>query len=87
MPTKPQELTEAQKTERQINAMGDSVYVINKMIAEGKHTEQTHDNVDRNVRHLELMLGKSNIQDSGSDLTSFNTAITDGKAYIALPLD
>lgn len=87
MPIQPEELTEEQKTERQIKAMGDSVYVINEKIAEGKHTEDSHDTIDRNVRHLEIMLGKDNIQNSGSDLTSFNTAITDGKTYIALPLD
>lgn len=82
-----EELTEAQKTQRQISAMGDSVDLINRLIAQGKHTEQAHDTVDRNVRHLEIMLDKDHIKNSGSPLTSFETAITAGKAYIALPLD
>jgi hypothetical protein len=78
------ELTEQQKTENQIKAMGDSVWLINKLIAEGNHSEQIHDTVDRNVRHLEIMLGKDHIQNSGSDLTSFEEAVVDGKAFIAV---
>ena len=84
MPIKHQELTEEQKTEKQISAMGDSVYVINNEIASGNHTEEIHNTIDRNVRHLEIMLSKENIQNSGSSLTVFETAITDGKAYIEL---
>jgi hypothetical protein len=78
------ELTEQQKTENQIKAMGDSVWLINKLISEGNHSEQIHDTVDRNVRHLEIMLGKDHIQNSGSDLTSFEEAVVDGKAFIAV---
>lgn len=86
MPIRPQELTEEQKTERQISAMGDSVYVINNEIASGNHTEEIHNTIDRNVRHLEIMLSKENIQNSGSSLTVFETAIADGKAYIELSI-
>lgn len=71
-------------TGRQISAMGDSVWLINKLITENNHTQQVHDTVDRNVRHLEIMLGKPDIQNFGTDLTSFQTAITDGKAFIAV---
>lgn len=77
-------LTPEQQVQNRISAMGDSVWLINKLIAEDTHTEEIHDTVDRNVRHLEIMLGKSEIQNAGSDLTSFNTAITDGKAFIAV---
>lgn len=85
MPFTPsQELTPEQRVQNQISAMGDSVWLINKLIAEDTHTEEIHDTVDRNVRHLEIMLAKEEIQDSGSSLTAFNTAITDGKAFIAV---
>jgi hypothetical protein len=86
MPINEQELTPEQKVQRQISAMGDSVWLINKLITEDEHTEEIHDTVDRNVRHLEIMLGKSEIQNAGSDLTSFNTAITDGKAFITVSI-
>jgi hypothetical protein len=78
-----EQLTEEQKTQRQLSAMGDSVWLINKLIGEATHSQEVHDTIDRNVRHLEIMLEKEHIRNSGSDLTSFETAITDGKAFIA----
>lgn len=83
---KQQELTQEQKTQRQISAMGDSVWLINRLIREGAHTENVHNTIDRNVRHLEIMLGKDHIKNSGSDLSSFETTITDGKDFIAQPV-
>lgn len=79
-----EELTEEQKTQKQISAMGDSVWLINKLIDESGHSEDIHDTIDRNVRHLEIMLEKTRIQNSGSDLTSFQNAITAGKDFIAV---
>lgn len=84
MPIQREELTAEQKVQRQISAMGDSAWLINKLIAEDVHTNEIHDTIDRNVRHLEIMLEKPEIQNSGSSLTAFNTAITDGKAFIAI---
>jgi len=86
MPIKREELTEAQKTERQISAMGDSVDLINRLIAAGNHTTNVHDTIDRNVRHLELMVAKDNIKGSGQSLTAFTDAITAGKEYIKAPV-
>lgn len=85
MPAKKEELTEAQKTERQISAMGDSVDLINRLIAEGKHTQDVHDTIDRNVRHLELMVAKDNIKAAGS-VKAFTDTIAAGKDYITAPV-
>jgi hypothetical protein len=85
MPGKREELTDAQKTERQISAMGDSVDLINRLIAEGKHTEQVHDTIDRNVRHLEIMVAKDNIKAAGS-VKVFTDAVAAGKDYITAPV-
>ena len=69
------------------SAMDDSVWVINDKIANGPSEFQTqlecNEEVDRNVRHLELMLTKPYISGAGRPLTSYQTAIVDGKAYIA----
>lgn len=81
-----QELTPVQKAQRQISAMGDSVDLINRLISQGQHTENVHETIDRNVRHLEIMLGKDHIQNAGADLTSFETAVTDGNAFTAQPI-
>jgi len=43
--------------------------------------EEKDDCVDRNVRHLELMVAKDYW--TNEDMTAVNKAITDGKAHIA----
>jgi|TARA_R100000750_G_C2332039_1_gene90530 hypothetical protein len=66
-------------------AMGHSVDLINGIIDETKMTDDTQeekdDCVDRNVRHLELMVAKDYW--TNEDMTAVNKAITDGKAHIA----
>jgi len=66
-------------------AMGHSVDLINGIIDETKMTDDTQeekdDCVDRNVRHLELMVAKDYW--TNEDMTTVNKAITDGKAHIA----
>tara|TARA_R100001463_G_scaffold21758_2_gene52215 strand:- start:159 stop:407 length:249 start_codon:yes stop_codon:yes gene_type:complete len=66
-------------------AMGHSVDLINGIIDGSRMADETqeekNDCVDRNVRHLEIMVAK---EDWGSeDMTPSNDAITAGKAYIA----
>tara|TARA_R100001480_G_scaffold153108_1_gene155837 strand:+ start:376 stop:624 length:249 start_codon:yes stop_codon:yes gene_type:complete len=66
-------------------AMGHSVDLINGIIDGSRMKDETqedkNDCVDRNVRHLEIMVAK---EDWGSeDMTPSNDAITAGKAYIA----
>jgi hypothetical protein len=78
----PENLTEEQRLQKQISAMFDSVNLINKLIEEGEHTDQIHDNIDRNFRHLEIMLEKDNIKNSDVDLTPFEDAIIAGKEYV-----
>ncbi len=66
-------------------AMGHSVDLINGIIDETRMTDDTQeekdDCVDRNVRHLELMVAKDYW--TNEDMTAVNKAITDGKAHIA----
>ena len=86
MPINPigkEELTEEQKVARHISAMGDSVTVINEAIEKGDHSENAHKRIEANVSHLELMIGKDMIANSGQDLTGFNTTIDDGRVFIS----
>ena len=82
MPIQNDELTREQKIERQISAMGDSVDLINRLIAAGNHTTNVHDTIDRNVRHLEIMVAKDDIKGDGTSLGAFTDAITAGNEYI-----
>jgi hypothetical protein len=75
--------TEEQKVARHISAMGDSVTVINEAIEKGEHSETAHKRIEANVSHLEVMIGKDMIANSGQDLTTFTAAIAAGKSFIA----
>ena len=66
-------------------AMGDSVWLINAVIAGEEMANDTDtdkkDCVERNVRHLELMKAKDFWTDE--DFTAVDDAIIAGNAYIA----
>ena len=66
-------------------AMGHSVDLINAIVAGDRDkdwdAEERQDCVDRNVAHLEIMVGKD---DWGSeDMAAANAAITAGQGYTA----
>ena len=67
------------------SAMGDSVDLINGIIDGSMMADDTqedkNDCVDRNVRHLEIMVAKDFW--TSEDMTSANSAITAGKEYLA----
>jgi hypothetical protein len=77
------------RTEEQLaqdySAMGDSVALINAIIAGDSMAEADAEDrqncVDRNTQHLELMVAK---EDWGSeDMTAANAAISAGNGYSA----
>ena len=76
-----------EQIDQMFRAMDDSVSVINLRCTNGPGEYQTqlecNQEIDRNDRHLELMLSKDYIQDAGRDLTPYENAITEGEAYIA----
>ena len=67
------------------SAMGDSVSLINGIIAGTEMADDTaedkQDCVDRNVEHLEIMVAKDYWTDE--DMTAVNSAITAGQGYTA----
>ena len=62
-------------------AAGHSVSLINELVAVETLTEEEVDRVDRNVRHLEIMVAKDYW--TTEDLAPLNSAIIAGKAKIA----
>ena len=67
------------------SAMGDSVALINAIIAGDAMVEDDaadrQDCVDRNVQHLELMVAKDDWGDE--DMAATNSAISAGNGYTA----
>ncbi len=75
----------AEQLTQDYSAMGDSVALINAIIAGDAMAEDDaadrQDCVDRNVQHLELMVAKDDWGDE--DFTAVNTAISEGNGYSA----
>jgi hypothetical protein len=73
----------AEEIAQDYKAMGDSVDLINKLIAE-EHDhgdDECNDCICRNVDHLALMIAKDYWTDE--DMTAANAAIKAGRAYLA----
>lgn len=74
----------AEEIAQHYSAMGDSVNLINGIIDGSLMADDTqedkNDCVDRNVRHLEIMVAKDFW--TTEDLGSSNTAISAGKTYL-----
>ena len=75
----------AEQIAQHYSAMGDSVDLINGIIDGSLMADDTqedkNDCVDRNVRHLEIMVAKDFW--TTEDMTASNAAITAGKNYLA----
>ncbi len=71
----------AEEIAQNYSAAGDSVTLVNQLVAIETLTDEQKDTVSRNVQHLEIMVAKDYW--TSEDLAPFNAAITAGKAKIA----
>jgi len=69
-----------QEIAQNYSAAGDSVTVINELVALSARDADQVDTVRRNVEHLQLMVAKTYW--TTEDLAPFNTAITAGNAVL-----
>ena len=80
-----EEVKTAEEIAQDFTAMGHSVDLINGIIdgsrMSDESAEEKNDCVDRNVKHLEIMVAKDYWTDES--MTASNSAITAGKAYTA----
>ena len=78
------EVLTAEEIAKHYSAMGDSVNLINGIIDGTEmvdaEQEDKNDCVDRNVRHLEIMVAKDFW--TSEDMTDANAAISAGKTYL-----
>jgi hypothetical protein len=70
------------QTQQDITALGHSVIVIDDVLALDTPDEEQLDALDRNVRHIEIMLAKEHIIDSGADLSEFEAAVARGREVL-----
>jgi hypothetical protein len=69
------ELTPEQMIEKDIKAMDDSLLLIEEIKAIPSLSEEQSNTLDRNLRHLEIMLSKPHIIESGFSLSKFEAAL------------
>ena len=70
----------AEEIARQYSVAGDSVTVINELVALSERDDEQVDRLRRNIGHLELVVAKDFW--TTEDLTPFNNAITAGTAVL-----
>ena len=73
--------------ERMIAGLQPSVDVIDKVIAGTDPyftEEEKKDSVDRNYRHLEIILGKEEVAEALEDPTPYTDAISRAKTYLGI---
>jgi hypothetical protein len=73
-------LTQEERTAKDISALEDSVWVIDQMLATEPLTEESLATINRNVEHIELMLTKDHILESGTSLVPFQEAVSRARA-------
>lgn len=71
-----------EELQQDLSALGDSVYVINTHIEADIHNENIDDEVKRNYEHIEIMLRKPHIAESGEDLSLFTECIHKAKTWL-----
>jgi hypothetical protein len=76
--------TQTPNPEKAVSAAFDSVALINKLITE-ETTDKKKSNIERNVKHLELMLTKEFFTEAltTEQRTELETCIEEGNTYIA----
>jgi hypothetical protein len=73
-------ISKEQEINQCISAMRDSVWVINSEIQK-EIDKNTLNRIRGNVEHLELMMSKTDIIDSGKDLSDVSEAIDIGNSF------
>jgi hypothetical protein len=67
-----------------ISASHDSVDLINQIIADDQHSDEIHDTIDRNVRHLHNCLTLPHIIENATDAdkAAYLDAATAGEGWL-----
>ena len=73
------ENTPEEQAAQDLKALGDSVSVIEELLALTDKTDDDLATIARNVEHIELMLGKEHIAESGADLKPFEAIVARAK--------
>ena len=68
-----------------LSAMMDSVHLINQLVALNKQDKESLETLDRNYRHLEIMLAKDDVMKDCADDSCFKDAVANGRKHTGTP--
>lgn len=68
-----------------LSGMMDSVNLINELLKSGDKSDETMHALDRNYRHLEIMMEKKEVAECGQDFAAHNQAIKEGRSFTGMP--
>ena len=71
-----------EQTQEHIAGLQASKDLITKLIFDDVKTQEELDTMDRNVRHLEIMMAMDHIKNSGTDLAPYAAAVQAGKSWL-----
>lgn len=74
----------AEEINAMFSAMDDSVTLLNELITAAEHSDDIDDSVDRNYRHLEIMLAKDHISDDTRDKSAYTDVIASSRTFLGL---
>lgn len=70
--------------EQTLNSTGHSEDLIRRLVADGVHSEQIHNTIQRNADHIRIVLGREQVASSNSPrLADFLEAAELGESFIA----
>jgi hypothetical protein len=72
-----------EQTAEHLAALPHSVAVIDRLIEANERTQESLDEMNRNVRHISIMCAMKHIKESGAELKPFTDAAAAGAAWMA----
>lgn len=72
----------AEELAQHLSALNHSVAVINKIVGDDERSEYLDKCLETNYKHVELMLEKDFIKNSGENLSGFTAAVASAKAFL-----
>ena len=77
-----EEQTPEEKVAQDKATLAPSVAVINSVLASGKTNAGAVGEVDRNYRHIEIVLKRQHMIESGEDFSEFVAVVELGRAFV-----
>jgi len=70
-----------------LNSTGHSEDLVRRLVSENVHTEEIHETITSNTKHMKIILAKQQVIDSGSPrIADFQEAVQLGEAFVQVEI-